>query len=498
MKPFLGILLVVVAMLSLMAAIDPMIAPAHEGALRLVVTQTPAQSQDESWSQAASLSARYPLGSRIVLVECASNGARVTRVLSKGLNAAGAPSLSPRGDRIVFAGRQEADSDWCIYESSLDRGRPSLRAAIAGDCADPAYLPKGEVVFVASDHQSGSSANGGVHHGVLYRTTPEQGLQRISFGPGAAQHPSVLDDGRVLFSMQTGLNLDADPSHAMAADAAGYALFTVNPDGTMLDPFAGVHDTAQLMLRARQTEDGRVVFLTGPAAADQSATAEATGLTPAAVEFARPMGPRSDSLPEMADGNGAPWVVTSVEAGAAAGWIVCARAASVNTGGAYAVWLTSAEEPAQKLFDDPAWNAVEALPVVRTAGPRARPSSVNMEAATGTLVCYDAGRSDQIHGPKAGAAAPASVAVETLARGSGTIEIGRATLSSDRSFFVSVPTDLPLRVRSYDREQQEIATSGWFWIRPGETRACFGCHERRDTAPPNQVIEAVARGLQEL
>ncbi len=58
--------------------------------LRFLITQVPAQTIDGIWSEASSLSLRYPSGSRVVLVEPGEGGEGVIRVLSEGLDAAGA------------------------------------------------------------------------------------------------------------------------------------------------------------------------------------------------------------------------------------------------------------------------------------------------------------------------------------------------------------------------------------------------------------------------
>jgi len=464
---------------------------------RLVVTQVPAGSIDRSWSEGASLSSRYPSGSRIALIEPGAEGSQVVRVLSEGLDAAGAPDLSPLGDRVVFAGRSGPDSNWSIYETSLTHGRPALRSDITGDCGDPSYLPQREIVFVVTEEGDADPAFGPGPVSYLCTTSENGSSQRITFGPGAPTHPTVLHDGRVLFSMTTTPSTQ-DP-------AAEPALFTVNPDGTLLDPFAAVHDKSGPALRARQTGDGRIAFLSGP-------TSDSPRMV-AWVQFAHPMGQRTSFVPTIADSR-SEHPPLSLDVGSLSPaaeddrLVVTGRAPSdprAETFGAYLV--TSQGGHAEKLYDDSEWDEVEAIAVVQRRRPLGRPSSVAAGERTGTLVCYDAAYSDGVYGPAEGAPAPAMVSVQTSMRAAaeaglareglvevdpGIVEIGRVALASDNSLFVRVPADAPLRVRSYDRDREPIATSGWFWIRPGETRACFGCHERRDTAPPNRTVRAIA------
>lgn len=504
MKVLAGTLCGVGTLACLILASDSNRDGADDARLRLVVTQVPAEALEGTWSQASSLADRYPSGSRIVLVEPGADGQGLSRVLSQGLDAAGAPALSPLGDRVVFAGRRRPASAWCIFEAHLQRGRLSRRVEVpGGDCGDPAYLPQGEIVFVVTADGGADEAFGPGPVSYLARTTEEEsGVQRITFGPGAATHPTVLHDGRVLFSMTT-------VASTGVRGAPEPALFTVNPDGTLLDPFSGVHDESGPELRARQTQDGRILFLSGPTASSPRMLAW--------VEFGRPMGRRTQLVPTVANAEteslSLPLVVGSATPLAGVGLVVTGRALGgpqADTFGVYS--LASGDERAVLLFDDPGWDEVEAVPVGRSRPARSRPSSVLAGESTGTLVCYDAGYSDRVHGPREGAPAPAAVSVQTSARAAegaglasermlevapGIVELGRVTVSADRSFFVRVPADVPLRVRSLDADLEPIATSGWFWIRPGETRACFGCHERRDTAPPNRIVQAIAQAPQE-
>jgi len=120
--------------------------------------------------------------------------------------------------------------------------------------------------------------------------------------------------------------------------------------------------------------------------------------------------------------------------------------------------------------------------------PRGRPVVVRPEAHTGTLICYDANRSDGVVGPGAGDPDAASVTIETR---DGT-EPSEIHVEEDGSFLVEAQANVPMRVVSRDGDGREIAGSGWFWVRPGEVRACFGCHENRESAPVNRVVQAIA------
>jgi len=149
----------------------------------------------------------------------------------------------------------------------------------------------------------------------------------------------------------------------------------------------------------------------------------------------------------------------------------------------------SALEP---LMDDPAYHEVEGFEVRVTKQAGARPSAVDSRKTTGTLVCYDAGFTDGRLGGPAGK--PLRLTAEILSRpddpGHEPVLLGEIPMAGDGSFHIQVPADRPLRVVAMHEGGRQVA-SDWFWVRPGEVRTCFGCHENRESAPPNRMVEAV-------
>ena len=70
--------------------------------------------------------------------------------------------------------------------------------------------------------------------------------------------------------------------------------------------------------------------------------------------------------------------------------------------------------------------------------------------------------------------------------------LGEIPVAADGSFFVRVPADVPLLLETLDAEMRVVREQTTpFWVRPNETRACIGCHEDPETAPPNERPLAV-------
>lgn len=115
------------------------------------------------------------------------------------------------------------------------------------------------------------------------------------------------------------------------------------------------------------------------------------------------------------------------------------------------------------------------VPAAASRTPKGRPSEVDLTRRTGTLLCYAAGRAAR---------------VEFLSR---TRSLGSYPVEPDGSFLVEVPADLALRLRTLDRRGRVIKTGGWFWLRPGETRSCAGCHEPATRMAENRLVRALER-----
>ncbi len=191
------------------------------------------------------------------------------------------------GNKIIFAMRMPLipgalDSEqptWNIWE--YDRTSDILRRVIASDVVAeeghdlaPHYLPDGRIVF-SSTRQRQSKAvlidegkpqfaaedeDRNEHAFVLHVMNANGGsIRQISFNQSHDLDPSVLDDGRIVFSRWEN------------ASGSSIHLYTVNPDGSGLELLYGANShatgtgtAAVQFLAPRPMEDGRVVALLRP------------------------------------------------------------------------------------------------------------------------------------------------------------------------------------------------------------------------------------------
>jgi hypothetical protein len=137
------------------------------------------------------------------------------------------------------------------------------------------------------------------------------------------------------------------------------------------------------------------------------------------------------------------------------------------------------------LFDDPQWNSIEAALVAASDEPAGHTSAVMPGLSYGTLLCLDANYSSE---PAAGQSPASAAALRVFAVvGPGRqLTLGTVPVASDGSVIVQLPVDVPLGLDTLDSQGHVLRHQpASFWLRPGENRACVGCHEPRNHAPRN-------------
>ncbi|MHC4212108.1 MAG: HzsA-related protein, partial [Planctomycetota bacterium] len=70
--------------------------------------------------------------------------------------------------------------------------------------------------------------------------------------------------------------------------------------------------------------------------------------------------------------------------------------------------------------------------------------------------------------------------------------LGTTPLAADGSFFIEIPADRIFHFQILDADREVVGNQLiWMFARPGETKSCIGCHEKRDNATlPNHFPQA--------
>lgn len=502
----------------------------------LVFTQAPVRGLPADGADGPSLSGHGflpPLRnipkSRIALLGLGRND-ESPQVLTPEFDSACSPVVSFDGKRIAFAGRKNAGDLWNIYEMDVDGGNKRRIIAVAANCLTPAYLPsiytlddltpRDQIVF-ASDAAGAANEFGEGPAWSLYTCElTGENVQRITFNLSADFDPTVLPDGRILFSSWQRYGARYFPTGL-------FALLAINTDGTDLLPFYGNHEQPILKCQPAVSEEGWVYFV------ESKGRDPLGGGTIAAVNLRRNL---KSYTPVAADDGGfylSPYPF-------AAGKLIVSFRKTGETYGLYELaWhghsahaSSQAGFPAhspdegstltRKLFDDAEWHDVEASLVAPRPRPKGRSSVVNYEFDTTDVFCMDCTISElpavkdiapgslrrlrviegiplRYEAPgwrlseKEKRLVPGASAYSATAFGPRRI-LGDVPVESDGSFYFRAPAETPIAFQVLDENGMAVAThQSWMWGMPKENRGCIGCHEDRELTPPNRLTEALKK-----
>ena len=209
----------------------------------------------------------------------------ITGSVTAGLGDVSRPEVSYDGKKIVFAMRCAAntpcshdadptvqDTTWSIWEydfskaKTLDQGVlrrvMPIADALKGDDFDPTYLPGGQGFVFTSRRQEKSSSLVAGQPGYVYLDEYERervavlhtmdakggNIQQISFNQSHDRSPTILQNGRILYSRW---------DHVGGRNH--FSLFTMKPDGTDMFVLYGAHSAGNSRLHPREMQDGKVI-----------------------------------------------------------------------------------------------------------------------------------------------------------------------------------------------------------------------------------------------
>jgi hypothetical protein len=361
------------------------------------------------------------------------------RVLTGEFRNAADPAVSFDGRRILFAGQKAAGARWQIFELEVASGRARQLTEGAADCRQPVYLSR---LFNLEEEQPWYEAafvSGGAIESVRLDGT---GRRRLTWAPGLESDPALLPEGRVIFTKERRAGVPE--------------LFGVNLDGTDYARFAPVAARMASATRGRElvyVQSGRL----------------------AALRLDRPLG-------------GARWLTRAADGefrwpSDAEGGVLASRR---QAGGTFGVWrIDLAKGAMSEVFDDPAWDELQAKELARRAEPDGRGSVVDAKAPTAQFYCLNVYTTDEPAALKGGVK---RVRVWTRAG-----LLGEAPVEQDGSFYVETPANEAVRFQLLGAGGAVLRTSGWVYARNMEKRGCIGCHEDPELTPENREAMAVVK-----
>ena len=186
------------------------------------------------------------------------------------------PEPSYDGKTILFSMRRDGEDWFNLYEIGVDGS--NLNQLTDGPFNDVSgvYLPDGRIVFV-SDRAGYLEEYHEERTEVLWIMNGDgTGLRQLTFNPGTTFDPTVLHDGRIMFSFW-----DVFMLNIPGLDKHETYLMTVRPDGTGESHFFGVRQyrffdrerhSGFAFNQATEMPDGRILGITemGPSILDPS------------------------------------------------------------------------------------------------------------------------------------------------------------------------------------------------------------------------------------
>ena len=262
----------------------------------IAYTKGPLNNEDEDLQVNTDLRdiLRFAVGTDLYMRDRASPTAperNVTFRFTKGTGDVSGVEISSDGKKLLFAMRGPVDEGldlddpdqpkWNIWEYVI--ATDTLRRLIVSDLTaqqghdlSPHYLPDGRIIFVSTRQQTAKAIliNDGkpqydardedrdepafVLH--VMRDDGRDEFKQVSFNQSSDYEPTVLDNGKVLFSRW---------DHAGTVN--GIHLYQMNPDGTELEllygaesHLTGTNNGAVQFVSAREMLDGRIMAIVRP------------------------------------------------------------------------------------------------------------------------------------------------------------------------------------------------------------------------------------------
>lgn len=401
------------------------------------------------------------------------------------------PELSYDGKHVLFCHRGELDPWWHIWRINVDGTGLEQLTFGPYHAVGPTYLPDGRIVFASTRSGIRDEYHGYPCTVLCVMNADGTGMQAIATNIGRDNEPTVLADGRIAFS-----RLEVFYSR----NKTELTLHAVHPDGAMDSVLYGPErrqywralehgprspadgqeaPLTHRVLRVTQpqaTPDGRNIVLSTQAGLTMVATALRDREQALMLDFQE----RSYTTPyPLPDGR-----------------ILCASTAKVPNRADVDLGLYIVNPETQEMelvFNDPETADFEPRPVMARKRPPVRPSRTTEGEYSGEFICTSVFATQETEVAERGRYVRLIEGVPVPARHStqtnqhevwknhgGTLGrvLGTVPLAADGSFYVEAPADRLLHFQVLDSDRRVVGNQKtWIYPRPGEQKACVGCHE---------------------
>ncbi|NQT94582.1 MAG: hypothetical protein HQ559_17635, partial [Lentisphaerae bacterium] len=400
-----------------------------------------------------------------------------------------------------------------IYEATLDgknvrqltgtRSDPMKtaynRATVLIEDLDPCYLPDGSFVFASSRSQNFGRCHGGIYKPalLLYRAAADgTDIRPISFAEANEWDPSVLPDGRIIYTRWDYINRH---------NTWFQSLWVTKPDGT-----ATAHYYGNYTRNPGVIAESRSIAGTGKVVATAAAHHFITGGSIIVVDPQKGQDgpePLTRITPEVkfpeTEGWGGKGCFATPYPLSEEMFLAAYSPEVINYGdrpsdAAFGIYLVDSLGGRELLYRDGDVSCFTPIPVRPRPVPPVIPSLLppaDEAPATGTCYVQNVHQSPQpipegsikylrinrIHDQPTAYFTLRSRAQQEVVKS----VIGTVPVNEDGSAAFKVPADTGFQIQALDENGMAVMTMrSLMYVRPGEVIGCAGCHESRASASP--------------
>ncbi len=435
------------------------------------------------------LPAPMKVGHKLYVLRPAKPDTRPLPLLDAGKGALGSPSVSFDGERIYVSMVPEGESFFHIYSVPAKGGPPQRLTEGPFHDIDPCELPDGRIVFTSTRIGTFEEYHNPPSRSLFTMSVEGKNITPLTHTLVFDNEPEVLADGRILFIRSDNF-FDRGKVETL--------LHAVYPDGTTgytefgldLGPEYGGRLRAFYCGSPAPLPDGRVAFVTGSGIAVGRLGSQASEL------YHLPLA--AGDVAALPDGR---LLCTLAKRGSHTDRVRATQSRAHEVSYAKIAIAQPNQTDGRVVVVYESTNAPLHSPVFLGARPRPPQLASKLDSRklaethpTGILVCQNARLTKNTT-----AGWPHVKAIRVLAgkgltlrsshsyivhAGSDVSDLGTVPMAPDGSFAVEVPADTPIAFQAVDAEgRSELNEMSWIYVRPGETRACIGCHQPRQVTP---------------
>ena len=461
-------------------------------------------------------------GAALCLLEMDGIYGRVRTLLEDPTGMIRDPDVSPDGRRVLFAWKKsKTEDDFHLYEMTLaDRKVRQITRGAGHADYEAAYLPNGQIVFNSTRCVQTVDCFHPTVSNMYTCDADGRFMRRLGFDQVHTNYPTPTPDGRVIYTRW---------EYNDRGQIYVQSLFQMHPDGTgqtelygnnswfpttimharaipgtqkYVAIFSGHHARQRGKLGiidpGRGRQENRGAQLIAPVRRTEAVRVDKYGQDGEQFQYPYPLDEAAFLVTYKPDKSARP----------------------------FAIYFMTIDGRRELLAWDDEISCNQ--PVPPPAGPApSRATVVDYRAKTGTYYVQDIYKGPGLAGVPRGAikslrvvaitfrpvdigkntnGGPAgrAMACTPVSIGGGTwdpkVVLGTATVYQDGSACFTVPARTPVYFQALDANNHAVQSMrSWSTLQPGETFACVGCHEDKNTAPPvGRISLAMRAGAQKL